>query len=104
MKKLGNIYWPGTKGAWDVPDSPEVGVRRSLPSGEMGQEAGDKKGRVVHQVVGGPLQGTSPSPLQSMPIFPYQVPTHSIPPPYPSSPSHTSDAAYPAMQHQWLPQ
>lgn len=88
MKKLANIYWPGTKGAWDMPDRPEVGVRRSLPSGEVGQEAGDEKGRVVHQVVGGPMRGTNS--LQATPIFPYPVPTHST--------LHPTPAAHPTHQ------
>lgn len=52
VKKLANTYyWPGTKGAWEIPDSPADGVRKSLHSGEVGQEAEDKRGRMVHQMV-----------------------------------------------------
>lgn len=51
VKKLANTYWPVTKSAWEIPDSSADSVRRSLLSGEVGQEAGDKRDRMVHQMV-----------------------------------------------------
>lgn len=46
---------------------------------EAGLEAGDKKGRMVHQVLGEPMLETSPRPLESTPIFPYPAPFHLYP-------------------------
>lgn len=73
-----------------MPDSPRDSIRRSLLVGDIGQETGDREWQSDDfQVIGGPMQGASPSPLEATPILPCPVPTHPVPPPHTSSPPHT---------------